>query len=89
MNKEELQQTAQKFLELKEPLFLDKFAPKIAPYARVVYMGGLVLLAITLLGSFIMLFSNISAALAMLFFIAVEFVLLRMFCEFLISYNKE
>ncbi len=88
MNKEEITAKAQKFLELKEPVLVDIVAPKIAKHAQIVYLVGLVLLAISLLGTFVMLFNNPSVALLTLIFIAVEFVLLRMFCEFLLTYTK-
>ncbi len=89
MNKEELQQKAQKVLELKEPILVNIVAPKLAPHARIIYLIGLVIYAVSMLVSFVMLFSNPSAAIVALFLIVVEFAILRMFCEFLISYNKE
>lgn len=88
MNKEELKQNAQKFLELKEPIFIEKLAPKLKKYAQIIYLVGLVLLAIAVLGSIIMLFTSPSAAIVSLLFVVIEFILLRMFCEFLISYDK-
>ncbi len=88
MNKEELQNVAQKILELKEPLLVEKLAPKAAPYARIIYMVGLVVYALCMLGSFIMLFSNPSAAIVALFFFVVEFVILRLLCEFLLTYDN-
>lgn len=88
MKQEELKQNAQKMLELKEPFFVEKLAPKLKNYAQIIYLVGLVLLAISVLGGIIMLFSSPSAAIISLLFVVVEFILLRMFCEFLISYNK-
>ena len=88
MNQEELKQNAQKMLELKEPFFVEKLAPKLKNYAQIIYLVGLVLLAISVLGGIIMLFSSPSAAIISLLFVVVEFILLRMFCKFLIYYNK-
>lgn len=88
MNKEEIKKNAQKVLELKEPLFVEKLAPKLKKYAQIIYLVGLVLLAISVLGSIVLLFTSPSAAIVSLLFVVIEFILLRMFCEFLISYDK-
>ncbi|MBQ8250364.1 MAG: hypothetical protein IJY92_00445 [Alphaproteobacteria bacterium] len=84
MNKEELK----KYLELGEPIFTEKYAPKLAPYAKIIYLIGLVILAISLLGAVVTLFSNFAAAILTVIAVVVEFVLFRMFCEFLQSHGK-
>ena len=84
VNKEELK----KYLELSEPIFTEKFAPKLAPYAKIIYLVGLVILAISLLGAVVTLFSNFAAAVLTVIGVLVEFVLFRMFCEFLVTYKK-
>lgn len=85
MNKEELK----KVLELNEPIFVDKFAGLLQPYAKFIYLAGLVLLAFMVLLSVVTLLTGaISASIITLFFVCIEFVLLRMFCEFLVSYRK-
>lgn len=85
MNKDDFK----KVLELNEPIFIDKFSGILQPYAKIIYLVGLVLLAVGVLWAFVTLLTGaISAAIISLFFIGVEFILLRMFCEFLISYKK-
>lgn len=88
MNKEELKKNAQQYLELNEPLFITKWASKLKPHARLIYVTGLILLALGLLGAFVMLFTNPMGALVSLLFVFIEFVMLRMFCEFLVAYDK-
>ena len=84
VNKEELK----KYLELSEPIFTTKFAPLLAPYAKIIYLVGLVILAISLLGAVVTLFSNFAGAILTVVAVIVEFVLFRMFCEFLQSNGK-
>ncbi|MBQ9090383.1 MAG: hypothetical protein IJY58_04980 [Alphaproteobacteria bacterium] len=88
MNKEEMKTKMQKILELKEPVFIEKLAPALSKYAQIVYLIGLVILAFAILGSIIALFGSPMAALGGLLFTLIEFVLLRMFCEFLVTYKK-
>lgn len=85
MNRNDLKKT----LELNETIFVDKFAVILQPYAKVIYLVGLVLLAFWVLGSLgTLLTGSISKAIVLLIFSGIEFILLRMFCEFLISYKK-
>ncbi len=88
MNKEEMKVKMQKILELKEPVFVEKLAPMLSKYAQIVYLIGLVILAFAVLSSIIALFGSPLTALAGLLFTLVEFILLRMFCEFLVTYKK-
>lgn len=85
MKKEELK----KFLELSEPIFVAKFAPVLAPYAKIIYLIGLGVLALSILGALVTLLTGeFTAAVLGLLVIAVEFVLIRMFCEFLLTHGK-
>ena len=89
MNKEELRTTAKKMLELKEPVLVPLLAPKLAKRVQVIYIICLVFLALTVLFSLISLFTSFSAAIFGLIFVVVEAVVLRMFCEFLLSCEEK
>lgn len=85
MKKEELK----KFLELSEPIFVTKFAPILAPYAKLLYLVGLVILALSAFGALVTLLTGgFATALLGLIAVGVEFILIRMFCEFLLSHGK-
>jgi len=85
MTKEEMK----KFLTLDEPIFVSKFAPVLAPYAKIVYLIGLVILAVTVLAALMTLLTGgIASAFLTLVVVVVEFILFRMFCEFLMTHGK-
>ena len=85
MTKEEMK----KFLTLDEPILISKFAPLMAGHAKVVYLVGLVILAISVLAALVeLLTGGIASAFLTLVCVAVEFVLFRMFCEFLMTHGK-
>lgn len=85
MTKEEMK----KFLTLDEPIFVSKFAPVLAPYAKIVYLIGLVILAVTVLAALMTLLTGgIASAFLTLVVVVVEFILFRMFCEFLMIHGK-
>ena len=85
MKKEEMK----KFLTLDEPIFVSKFAPVLAPYAKIVYLVGLVILAITVFAALVeLLTGGIASAFLTLVVVAVEFILFRLFCEFLMTHGK-
>ena len=85
MKKEELK----KYLELDEPIFTTKFAPLLAPYAKLVYLVGLVILAIAVFSALVTLFTGgFASAFLTLIGVVVEFILFRMFCEFLMTHGK-
>lgn len=85
MTKEEMK----KFLTLDEPIFVSKFAPVLAPYAKVVYLIGLVILAISVLAALMTLLTGgIASAFLTLVVVVVEFILFRMFCEFLMTHGQ-
>ncbi|MBE6455494.1 MAG: hypothetical protein IJC11_06095 [Alphaproteobacteria bacterium] len=89
MKKEEIRTFAQKLFELKDPILVPMLAPKLARFAPLIYIIGLVLLAIGILGAFVAMFSSFSGALLGLVYICIQFVLLRMFCEFLLSAGNQ
>ncbi len=79
---------AKKILEsmtnLNEPILTEKLAPKLAPFAKIIYYVALAILALSTLSSFTWLFSgNLSMFVIALFFVVAEFALVRMFCEYL------
>ena len=85
MTKEEMK----KFLTLDEPILISKFAPMMVGHAKVVYLVGLVILAIFILGALVeLLTGGIDSAFLTLVCVAVVFVLFRMFCEFLMTHGK-
>ena len=85
MTKEEMK----KFLTLDEPIFVSKFAPVLAPYAKIVYLIGLVILAISVLAALMTLLTGgIASAFLTLVVVVVEFILFRMFCEFLMTHGQ-
>lgn len=85
MTKEEMK----KFLTLDEPIFVSKFAPMMAPHAKIVYLVGLIILAVSVLCALITLLTGgIASAFLTLVVVAVEFVLFRMFCEFLMTHGQ-
>ena len=82
MNKEFIK----KLLQLDEPILTEKYAPVLAPYAKLLYLVGLVILAISAFGAIVALFTGAFAgAVLSMLAIVVEFALLRMFCEFLLT----
>lgn len=85
MKKEEMK----KFLTLDEPIFVSKFAPMLAAHAKIIYLVGLVILAISVFAALVeLLTGGIASSFLTLVCVAVEFVLFRMFCEFLMTHGK-
>ena len=79
----------QNLLNLDKPILTKKLAPMVAPFARILYIVGLVILTLAVLGALAFLFKfEISAFLVGLLFICAEFCMLRMFCEYLVSSGK-
>ena len=80
-----MQELFKNLMNLDQPILTQNLAPKIAPYAKIIYLLALVLLGISVLGSLGLLLGNPFAFIGTLFFILVEFALVRMFCEYLTS----
>ena len=73
-------------MNLDKPVLTEKLAPKLAPFAQIVYIVGLVIIALAVLSSLKLLFAGeISLFLIALVGGLAEFALLRMFCEYLAS----
>lgn len=72
-------------MNLDKPILTQKLAPKIAPYAKIIYLVVLVILGISTLGTLSVLMVNPLAFIGAVFLIFMEFLLVRMFCEYLTS----
>ena len=72
-------------MNLDRPILTQKLAPKIAPYAKIIYLVVLVLLGLSTLSSLGLLLINPLAFIGAFFLILIEFLLVRMFCEYLTS----
>ncbi|MDR2902778.1 MAG: hypothetical protein LBU87_06725 [Lactobacillales bacterium] len=89
MKKDEMKNVCKELVTLDKPVFVEMFEPKIKPYAKIIYYVFSVLLALGLLGSIATLFRGaFSAALISIIFILLDFVILRMFCEYLALPHK-
>ena len=79
----------QNLLNLDKPVLTQKLAPMLAPFARLIYIVGLVILTLAILGALALLFKlEISAFLISLIGICAEFALIRMFCEYLTEHRN-
>ena len=79
----------QNLLNLDKPVLTQKLAPMLAPFARLIYIVGLVILTLAILGALALLFRlEISAFLVSLIGICAEFALIRMFCEYLTEHRN-
>ena len=79
----------QNLMNLDKPVLTEKLAPKIAPYAKIIYLVVLVVLGLTTISSLgMLLLGNVVFFLATIFWVVVEFAIVRMFCEYLISSGK-
>ena len=77
-------------MNLDKPFLTKDLAPKLAPFAWIIYVIALIILAVATLGALRLLFEMYlsSFVLAMLGIFA-EFAIVRMFCEYLTSHNKK
>ncbi len=76
----------QNLMNLDQPVLTQKLAPKIAPYAKIIYLVVLVILALTTISSLgMLLMGNVFFFLGFIFGVIVEFAIVRMFCEYLTS----
>jgi len=79
-----MKQTFKNLLDLETPVLTEKLAPKLAPFAKIVYLVALVFIAFGIIGSLGLLISgDISLFLATLLMLVAEFAIVRMFCEYL------
>ena len=76
-------------LNLDKPVLTEKLAPMLAPFARLIYIVGLVILSLVILWSLALLFRlQISDFLMAMIGVCAEFALIRMFCEYLTAHKS-
>ncbi len=76
-------------MNLDKPVLTQKLAPMLAPFARLIYIVGLVILTLVVLSLLALLFKgNLSAFLVGLIGVCAEFALIRMFCEYLTAHRN-
>ena len=78
-------------LDVEKPVLTNKLVPKLAPFAKVIYLVGLFLMAIfciRLIGG-LLAGSNFSVFLFDLLMLIAEFAVVRMFCEYLASSSSK
>lgn len=76
-------------MNLDKPILTKDLAPKLAPFARIIYIVALVILGIAALGALrLLLIMELSSFVLALLGIGAEFAIIRMFCEYLTSSNK-
>ena len=80
-----MKQTLKNLLNLDTPVLTEKLAPKLAPFAKVIYIVGLVLMALFAIRLIASLLNggNLSIFLFDLLMLVAEFAVMRMFCEYL------
>ena len=84
-----MQEIFKNLMNLDQPVLTEKLAPKIAPYAKIIYLVILVILGLTTISSLgMLLLGNVVLFLAAIFWIVVQFAIVRMFCEYLINSAK-
>jgi hypothetical protein len=77
-------------INLDMPILTQKLAPSLTPFARLIYIIGLVILTLATLGAlYLLLKLEISEFLLALIGIFAEFALLRMFCEYLVASGRK
>ena len=79
-----MKETFKNLLNLDKPVLTEKLAPKLAPFARLIYIVGLVLMTLRLVKA-VFYFGDFSVFLFELLMLIAEFAILRMFCEYLAS----
>jgi len=76
--------TFKNLLNLDKLVLTEKLAPKLAPFAKWIYVIGLVLMTLRLVKA-VFYFGDFSVFLFELLMLIAEFAILRMFCEYLAS----
>ena len=76
-------------MNLDRPVLTEKLAPKIAPFAKIIYMLCLLVLGLATISSLGLLFSGyLFTFMGMFFWIVVQFAIVRMFCEYLTTSGR-
>ena len=79
-----MKETFKNLLNLDTPVLTEKLAPKLAPFAKIVYYVALVFIAFGVIGTLGLLISgDFSLFLATMLMLVAEFAIVRMFCEYL------
>ena len=80
-----MKETFKNLLNLDNPVLTEKLAPKLAPFAKIIYFVGLVLMTIFCIRLLAALLNggNFSIFLFDLLMLVAEFTVVRMFCEYL------
>ena len=79
-----MKETFKKLLDLDTPVLTEKLAPKLAPFAKIIYFVAIALIAFGVISSLGLLISGpFSLFLITLLMLVAEFALVRMFCEYL------
>ena len=86
---EEKKQLLHDLMTLDKVVFVPKYAEKLKKHVKAIYLILLMFLALfAFVGLVNLLMAKISIALIQFVFIFIGFVILRMFCEFLMTYEK-
>ena len=86
--KEQAIATLKQILELKEPVFLPRLAEKLSKHLSLIYLVGLIVLTLTMFSSLVSLFFTPIIGFCNMVMTAVWFVVFRMLCETLLTYQK-
>ena len=79
-----MKQIFKNLLDLDMPVLTEKLAPRLAPFAKIIYLIALVFITFGVIASLGLLISgDISLFLATLLMLIAEFAIIRMFCEYL------
>ena len=80
-----MKQTFKNLLNLDKPVLTEKLAPKLAPFAKIIYLIGLILMTLFCVRLLASLLSggDFSLFLFDLLMLIAEFAVIRMFCEYL------
>ena len=80
-----MKQVFKNLLDLEKPVLTGTLAPKLAPFAQIVYFVALVVMTISCIRALGGVFNggNISLFLFDLLMLVAEFAIVRMFCEYL------
>ena len=85
-----MQELFRNLMNLDQPILTEKLAPKIAPYAKIIYLVILVILGLTTISSLgMLLIGNVAVFIVSIFWVIVEFLIVRMFCEYLMSTHPD
>lgn len=74
------------FVNLNKPFLINKFGTLLKPYSKFIYLSFVIIFLICSLSALAMIFSgSISIGIIYLFLIFSFYIILRMFCEYLVN----